>query len=485
MKNIIISHTGLKLAVTSLCVIAGFTTSRVSGQDEITPTSLAQQPTGTTNAMQYAKQAEQKGDIALAMLYCLNAINRESGKIENYRYLSELSHKQGDKLTENELEQLANVMELAVYQVNPEYLMEVKKKAIEYRARIADMQKTAVPQISEKEIQGEWERWQMKVYIEQKNDTEAQVKNLAGYMSFLREVEGMGIDAEKVTAEMMRVSTLAVFYDLKEKLENVLATVKESETGAFSRQKLPAVVSQIRAAESYLAQIWSLNLKDVTSKNRQRIDAICSELKAAEQRCTEANVAAVVAVVSAILDNVSPSMNDIAALEEMGINFSEEKENVALLCQLPKDRKPGKLTQEIQQLLCNLKLIERLLSSVDANSESVAAFMKKFALAKKELENRILERSREYQEIALKRCENGWKKYRGINYFTDNDALEIIRECLAPIDSSLLDARSSSIYNSLLQVCLGQLGNGKYRLPAELMLSSKQKEVKYITIENL
>lgn len=475
MKNIIISHTGLKLAVTSLCVAVGFTTSRAWAQEDIAPTARAQQLTGTTNAIHYAKQAEHKGDTALAMLYCLNAINRDPGKIEYYRYLNELSNKQGNKLTENELEQLANVMELAVYQVNPEYLMEVKKKAIEYRARIDDMQKTDVPQISEKEIRSEWERWQMKVYIEQKDDAEAQAKNLAGYMSFLREVEGMGIDAEKITTEMKRVSTLAVFYDLKEKLDNILATVKESETGAIPRQKLPAVVSQIRAAESYLAQIWSLNLEDVTPKNRQRIDAICCELKAAEQRCADASVAAFIRVASAVLENVAPSESDIVALGEMGINFSEEKENVAQIYQLPKDRTLGSRTREIQQLLCNLKLIERLMSSIDVNSESVTAFMKKYALAKKELENLILERNRAYQKAALNSCENGWKKYQEINYFTDTDALEIIEKYLAPIDPSLLDARSSSIYNSLLQVCIAQLGSGKKRLNGELMLSSKDK----------
>lgn len=482
MKNIIISHTGIKLAATSLCVAVGFTAPRAWAQEDIAPTAHAQQLTGTTNAIHYAKQAEQKGDTALAMLYCLNAINREPGNIEYYRYLSELSNKQGNELTENELEQLSNVMELAVYQVNPEYLMEVKKKAKEYRSRIDDMQRTDVPQISEKEIQGEWERWQMKVYIEQKDDAEAQVKNLAGYMSFLREVEGMGFDAEKNTAEMKRVSTLAVFYDLKDKLENILATVKESETGAIPREKLPAFASQIRAAESYLAQIWSLNLEDVTPKNRQRIDAICCELKAAEQRCADASVAAFIRVASAVLENVSPSESDVVALGEMGINFSEEKANVAQIYQLPKGRIQGIRTREIQQLLCNLKLIERLLSSVDANSESVTAFMKKHALAKKELENKLVERNREYQKIALNSCENGWKKYRSINYFADNDALDIIEKYLAPIDPSLLDARSSSIYNSLLQVCIGQLGNGKKRLNGELMLSSKDK---YVHIESL
>ena len=104
-------------------------------------------------AIALAKKAVESGELQLAMIYALNAINHESSNIEYLRFYNALLAGKGD-LAISDIDQFISVLDLAVFQINASdvsSIIEMKSALMEKRSSLVSAIAKAKEWLNEEE----------------------------------------------------------------------------------------------------------------------------------------------------------------------------------------------------------------------------------------------------------------------------------------------------------------------------------------------
>lgn len=382
-----------------------------------------------SDADKLSQQAAEKGEVGAAVQYALNAINHDASNLDYYRHLANLAEK-----VENEdtLEQIQGVVQLAFYRTDVRYSAEISEIDKKIGDRLAALKE---------EHQGQ-ERPPLSPEEERRLETE----------------QAFGVIHEAITNYVKLADQ-----NIKER--------KLMEAGACLQTIQPYFVQMMSLDASQLSE----GSFDMRRKDEEEIGDLRTKLMEKRVEICKAIFSEEEEMVKRAIEESFPMKynNAVAILQKEGLNYQAEKGRIC--AQIPLESRDktsfGKYTIQMQRKTRLVKILEILLTY--ASSEDL---VKKQQELTKEIAVASLERMREYQKWAVRRCQSAQNKWDDKWRVNDKYAQQVIKDDLMRIEPNLLRQEVSELFYGILGKYKAKFeGKDLADLVTELATSDKKK----------
>lgn len=426
-------------------------------------------------AYELAKEAVAKNMIDDAMVYCINAIGKVPYKSEYYSLLNELAELVPDVSgNARKLSQVANIMEIGVYQVSSNYMETVAQQAVKLRDRLAAIEDSElVPSEKDTPSVEEIMQQQQDLATAMRNASAADQKTKAEeYAEFLRDY-GLMIDNEDLLREEMKAaSNMVAFYGVfKSFSQSVCQLEKElSEPKSLTNEQLPAISAGLQTASMLYSQAVSL-ASEVQPNAEKELQNCSNSLIKCMNQYQIAKAQPYLRSANKLLIDGFVSPEDKAAMLADGFNFDAEQNIPDLIPNLASN---AVCSAEINDLTKKQRLVGMLLGRADVSCPEMVELKKKMTALAHKIEHVQAERMEKYQRWAISQCEKAWNFHKDTIPFNDEDAEKLFKNYLLSIDTSLLTPQVLELYHSLLTLCRDELP--KKKMTNLEVLSAKEKK---------
>lgn len=388
-------------------------------------------------AIAMAKKAAEQGDMQLAMVYALNAINHESSNIAYIKFYNDLLVQKQD-LAISDIDQFVNVLDLAVFQVaasDVSDVISIKTAIIEKRSSIVS--------------------------------TESEAKNrevAAAVAASIAELKNGRLAISRVYSK----GSVNEFL-LKERVEALTALLADASISQEDRKNFTEDLS-------YATGLYSIATTTSAAKNaiaKARVLADRKQLNATEILTCRNQLQTANTLLSQIWSSDCSKYQDFVAFAEQlqgNISLIDKKLNIIASAPAKKEIEnliakcrsivygDGKYTSRINQITEISKEFPQLLSSIydldlrktlASEIESLSPLVSKLSQ----------DRYKAYQKWAVERLNEARKAWNSYNVVTDKRAQNMFNDYILEINPALLLPDVNSLYNNIYQLIYNELPN--------------------------
>ena len=426
-------------------------------------------------AFELAKEAVEKNMIDDAMVYCINAIGKVPYKSEYYSLLNELAELVPDVSgNARKLSQVANIMEIGVYQVSSNYMETVALQASKLRDRLAAIEDLELTP-SEKDTPSVEEimHQQQDLATAMRNASAADQKAKAEeYAEFLSDY-GVMIENEVLLREEMKAaSNMVAFYGVFKSFSQSVCQLEKalSEPKNLTSEQLPAISAGLQTASMLYSQAVSL-ASEVQPNAEKELQNCSNCLVKCMNQYQIAKSQPYLRSANKLLNDESANPEDKAAMLADGFDFDAEQ-NIPDF--IPNLAEGAVWSRIINNSTKKQRLVGMLLGRADVSCPEMVELKKKMTELAHKIEHYQAYRMEAYQKWAIGRCEEAWKFHKDTTPFNDEDAESLFKDYLLSIDTSLLTPQVLELYHSLLTLCRDELP--KKKMTDLEVLSAKEKK---------
>ncbi len=388
-------------------------------------------------AISMAKKAVEQGELQLAMVYALNAINHDSSNMVYIKFYNELLYQKQD-LSTFDIDQFVNILDLAVFQVASSDVLDVismKTSIIDQRDRIVSVESDA----RNKEIVAavadsiaELEHGSLAIsHIYANGDVnESLLKERVEALTALLADASLSQEEQKKLAEDLSYAT--GLYSMVTVISAVKNSVAKSDALVGKKQLTPEEIltarNQLQTANTLLSQIWSSD---------------CSKyqdfLSMAEQ--LQGDISLIDKKLNLIASASSQKQIEDLIARCRNISF----EDCTYTSRITRITEISKEFQPLLSSVYDLDLRKTLAAEVESLSLRVTSLSQ--------------ERYKAYQEWAIKKLNEAIKQWNSTLIIKDKIAQEMFRNYIFEINPALLLPDVNSLYNNIYQIIYDQLPN--------------------------
>ena len=405
-------------------------------------------------AILLAKKAVESGEIQLAMVYALNAINHESSNTDYLKFYHELLTKKKD-LAISEIDQFISVLDLAVFQINASDVSSVvamKTALMEKRSSLV----SAIAEAKSKEVAAQ---------------VEANIAELrTGRLALTKIAAGGKVDETLLKERMEALTALLADASLSQKARDAFAADLRYATGLYSitttlsaaknavakadilakkgqlePTEILAARNQLQTGNTLLAQIWS-------SDNSKYQEFVGIALK------LQADISSIDKKLNLIASEPAKVRIEKLVAECKSIAQENDKYTTRI-------NKITEKSKEFSQLLSSIydpDLRKTLMASIESLSPIVSSLAK--------------DRYKAYQKWAIGKLNAARKKWAYYNVVTDARAKDMFNDYILEINPALLLPDVNSLYNNLYQLIYNELPD-KAEMQYQKAISSRVKQL--------
>lgn len=375
-------------------------------------------------AFALAERAIGGGDLPLAKIYCMNAINHSPTRKKYFQRLLEVYEK-GGVVSKDDLEQLRSAFELGVYQVAADDVVALRDMLASTLDKIAKIDADEVAaQVKEAENQQQQTLALLKdgalaLDVLLTNEV-ARVDGLRDRLTAISGIDKGALASNEVVwieSQEGQTRVLLDYYGLYASIDAYLTRAEKLlEEG---EGKLGSVNVMVQSASQSLSQALGLDVSMLPEEAPDRLQGCAKRIEEIERNF-----------------NLIKSQQAIASIER----------NMELAGQVGVVAPYQAKIEELDRLLT---AISQELSRVFADEKRCEYEGKMKGVASKLAECKQCQ-YRAYQCWAIERCDAGLKKYRSWYRVDIPDAKEVIDNYLIEIDSTLLTPDVSRLYQDVL-----------------------------------
>lgn len=388
-------------------------------------------------AILLAKKAVESGEIQLAMVYALNAINHESSNTEYLKFYHELLTKKKD-LAISEIDHFISVLDLAVFQINASdvpSIVAIKTALMEKRSSLV----SAIAEAKSKEVAAQVEaniaelrtgRLALTKIVSDGKVDETLLKERLEVLTALLADASITQKDRNVFTEDLRYAT--GLYSISSTLSAAKNAVAKAgilaKKGQLQPTEILAARNQLQTGNTLLAQIWS-------SENNKYQEFVAKALK------LQADISAIDKKLNLIASEPAKIRIEKLVAECKKIAQGNEKFTIRI-------NKITEKTKEFPHLLSSIydpDLRKMLTTSIESLSPIVSSLSK--------------DRYKAYQNWAVERLNAARKKWAKEIRWTStlsgskkDIAQALFNDYLLEINPGLLLPDVNSLYNSLYQL---------------------------------
>lgn len=411
--------------------------ANLNGNIESVVQAAKKNHTNAEMAIAMAKKAAEQGELQLAMVYALNAINHESSNIAYIKFYNDLLVQKQD-LAISDIDQFVNVLDLAVFQVaasDVSDVISIKTAMVEKRSSIV----SAEAEARNREVAtavaasiAELKNGRLaisRVYSQGSVNEYLLKERVEALTSLLADASLSQDDRKKFTEELSYATGLYSIATTTSAAKNSIAKANVlADRKQLNATEILTARNQLQTANTLLAQIWSSDCSKY-----QDFVAIAEQLQGE-------------------ISSIDRKLNVIASAPA-----KKKIENLIAKCRsiVYED---GKYTSRINQITEISKEFPQLLSSIydldlrktlASEIESLSPLVSKLSQ----------DRYKAYQKWAVEKLNAARKKWDSYNVVTDKRAQNMFNDYILEINPALLLPDVNSLYNNIYQLIYNELPN--------------------------
>jgi len=399
---------------------------------------------------QKAVQALQDGDVSLAKLYCMNAINHSPTKKLYFEKLVEISDKAGEE-TRDDLEQIKSALELGLFQVASADVPTMRDVLASVMEKIGNLDANAISARQEDEKLTIDETLKLlrggELCYESVIATSgvARVALLQRRLVSLQELNKDSLASNDVAwVEEQNAKTRASleYYGLVDSADGYL-TRAEKLLGSDS-SKLGAVNLMVQTASQSLSQALGLDPAVLPILAAEELQSLTKRIEAIELRFNKIKSESVAVEVRALIAKVDSI--------EVDAPYQGKIESI--------DASLAEITQKLGAVYD-----VDMRNSLEREIKIVSAKLGQCRQAQ----------YKAYQSWAIDRCDAGMKKYRSWHRVDIVDAEYVVYNYLVDIDSTLLSPDVTRLYQDVLGKQFAELKDHTVKVEIDLAKHKKRQ----------
>ncbi len=389
-------------------------------------------------AIDMAKKAVARGELQLAMVYALNAINHESSNITYINFYHNLLAEKKD-LTTSDIDQFVNILDLAVYQVAaPEVsdIISIKKAIIEKRTALVSAEaearsKEVAAAVAANIAELKNGRLAISHINTEGNVNENLLKERVETLTALLADATLSQEEQKNFTDDL--SYAAGLYSIATTISGAKNAIAKANALADKKQLNPIEIltarNQLQTANTLLSQIWSSD---------------CSKY---------ADFVSVAEKLQGDIASIDKQLNVIAS-----IPAQKQIEQLIAECRNVEKNEKNKYTFRIDKITEMSKKFPQLLSSIyDSNLRTT--LITEIESLSPLVTSLSQKRYKAYQKWAVKKLNKAREKWNSYTVVSDTNAQDMFCDYILEINPALLLPDVNSLYNSIYQLIYNELPN--------------------------
>lgn len=388
-------------------------------------------------AIMMAKKAMESGEMQLAMIYALNAINHESSNAEYLKFYNDLLAKK-ENLVISDIDQFIAVLDLAVFQINAadiQSVVEMKTALMEKRNSIV----TVTAEAKRKEIAAqiaaniaelrEGRLALAKISINGDVDDTLLKERLEALTALLADASLSQEDRNTLSEDLRYATGLYSIVMTISAAKNAIAKADSlANKGQLEPTEILTARNQLQTGNTLLSQIWSSDCSKY-----QEFVAIAQKLQA-DIATTDKKLNIIASAPAK--ERIEKLVADSRKIAAEGEKYTSRIERISVI------------SKEFPQLLSGIydsELRKTLTAEIETLSSLVSALSK--------------DRYKAYQQWALKKLNQARKQWDSYNVVTGASAKAMFKAYILKINPALLLPDVNSLYNSIYQLIYNKLPN--------------------------
>ena len=388
-------------------------------------------------AIGMAKKAAAQGELQLAMVYALNAINHESSSMEYIRFYNDLLTQKKD-LAIADIDQFVNILDLAVFQVS----------ASDVSAVVA--MKTAIVEKRTSMVSAEAEAKSKEVA----DVVAASIAELKNGRLAITQISFNGNVNEFLLKERLEaITALLADASLSQEDRRCFTEDLSYATGLYSIATTLSAAKNAIAKANLLAGKGQLEpIEILTARNQlQTANTLLSQIWSAD--CSKyQEFVSIAQKLQGDIATIDKKLNIIASAPA-----KKRIEHLVAECRSIADEK-GKYTSRINRITEISKEFPQLLSSIYEPDlrKTLAAEIESLSPL---VSNLSKDRYKAYQKWAVERLNKARETWNSYNVVTDKRAQDMFNDYILEINPALLLPDVNSLYNNIYQLIYNELPN--------------------------
>lgn len=392
-------------------------------------------------ALSLAEQAMENDNPDLAMIYMLNALNRNPSDMNCLQFYYDFIENKS-KLEITDIDPFVDILDVSVYHVLPEDV----SKIIEMRDNLLLKRESLLNSVAEElendsseqfvAIQKELQEGRLspaQIVQNGKTDKELLDERIETIAALIADNDLSDPERIQYVNLLNETTTFKFISTTLESVENALSKAESfANRDSLTPEEILLARNQLQTANTYLSQIWTID-----TSNFQK------QLETAEKLQNR-------------IANIDKELNVLAsapAKERIETIFKE----CSTIRYLEIDEK---YTTRINQISVLLKEMTSLLAEVSdlETRKELESIIEKIPQYINDLSN---DRFAEYQKWAVKVLNDAMNKYNNYTVFSDEKAMTLFNDGIKDINPSLLIYDVNSFYNGVYQIIYKELDGAK------------------------
>lgn len=402
-------------------------------------------------AYEKAQDYMQKGNFAMARLYCLNAINHAPNKKAYFETLIGIDKAKGTPSTQAELDAIRSVLELGLYQVDSKDIPDMMKMLASVNDQIRKISEKAAESQKQEEKRRcaealaslkEGGKYAWSILSQGRPEYSVDlVRERLTVLESLSSVELSPDDAAFCRAETNKSNVLLGYLAAMLTIDNALT--KAEKLLETSDPQFPAISSMVQTGNNVLSQLWNVKFDLLPGDARGKVIAQANRIARIEKVFNRKKSAPSMEKINSIYQKLDGTLdgNRTKKIDKL----QEGMKNIMAL--LP----------EIYDLDCR-RDVETKIGNL---SDKVKEYSK--------------ERYEGYQKWAVKKCDEAFRHYGKWKRVDEDDAVEVVDDHLLEIDPACLAPAVSRLYQDVLHKQFAEMTwRKKAEMESKLATSTKK-----------
>ena len=401
-------------------------------------------------AYQKAVRSLGKGDLAMAKIYCMNAINHSPTKKVYFKKLVEISGKSGEE-TRDDLEQIKGALELGLFQVAADDVLGMRDLLAGVIEKIGNMDKRTIASQQETEKASMAESLETlregdlryeSVIAREGTERIALLQYRLAVLQGLNKESMMSNDVAWVEAQDVRTRATLEYYGLVSSTDAYLTRAERILNE--DTKKMASVNLMVQTASQSLNQALGMDSSALPDTSADDLQALAERIEAIEIKFNKIKSGPAVAEVNELLDQV----NAIGVFPPYQVKLEALEDCLARIAQK-------------MALVYDLDERNALEGKVKKAAEKVGQCRQAQYKA--------------YQKWAIERCNAGMEKYKSWIRVDIVDAEYVVYNYLVDIDTTLLTPDVARLYQDVLGKQFAELKDHTVKVELDLAKHKKRQ----------
>jgi len=396
-------------------------------------------------ALEMAKIYLEFDNYEMAKIYLINAINHNPQKIKYVSQLFKLFQKHYSS-NENILDQVRSIIELSLYQLEPQYI----EQNLKYLSKLDDANQKIIlasqDAIEEKEI--DWVAEYNLILNDDLNEISTNPEKLQGRLNkltkILSNIETNEANFEKliilVREEIHKEQIIYSLSKVTQEINNYLDLLAEEED--YSSQSATA---RLLSASKSMSVFWSYDINETPPKLRNLIvRKLPDSIELYKQKINKAKSL--------------PYYDEAVQIIVKALDYNDVKYQIIL----DHNRQYSEKAVIVSQNITDPNMLNDIHEKLKQLQKNDIKLQRKQYIA--------------YQRWASNVCSEIFREIDSMTFFNDDDAIRIFNQSdINMIDLRLTSPEVSQVYNKMVQKIVGELpSKDAFSIQRELMLSQKK-----------